>query len=101
MGATYISFQACTANRDGVLDFCRAFAAARGNEFRCCVGEALGGWTAVYPSMSPAMDVFAKELSGALGCVVLSLVSHDEDEILCNVCQGGKDHGFFKITAGR
>ena len=101
MGATYISFQAGTANREGVLTFSRAFAAAHPHEFRCYVGETLGAWTGVYPSMSPAMDLFAKDLSGVLDCVVLSLVSHDEDEVLCNVCQGGKDHGFFKITAGR
>lgn len=101
MGATYISFQAGTADREGVLAFSRAFAAAHPREFQCYVGEPLGAWTAIYPTMSPAMDLFAKELSRALACVVLSLVSHDEDEVLCNVCEGGQDHSFFKITAGQ
>ena len=101
MGATYISFQAGTADREGVLTFSRAFLTAHPHEFRCYVGQPLGPWTAVYPSMSPAMDLFAKELSRAIGGVVLSLVSHDEDEVLCNFCEGGKDHSFFKISAGR
>ena len=101
MGATYLSFHAGTADREGVLTFSRAFAAAHPHEFRCYVGEPAGAWTAVYPEFSPAMDRFAKELSRALACVVLSLVSHDEDEVLCNVCDRGKDHGFFKISAGR
>src|SRR5262245_16036027 len=101
MGATYISFQAGTGDREGVLAFSRAFVAAHPHEFQCYVGAPLGAWTAIYPVMSPAMDLFAKELSRALACVVLSLVSHDEDEVLCNVCEGGQDHSFFKITAGR
>jgi hypothetical protein len=101
MGATYISFQAGTEDREGVLTFSRGFVAAHPHEFRCYVGEPLGAWTAVYPSLSPVMDLLAKELSRALGCVVLSLVSHDEDEVLCNFCEGGKDHSFFKISTGR
>jgi len=101
MGATYISLQASTADREGVLTFSRAFVAAHPNEFSCYVGEPLGAWTAVYPSLSAVMDLFAKELSRSLGCVVLSLVSHDEDEVLCNFCENGKDLSFFKISAGR
>jgi hypothetical protein len=45
------------------------------------------------------MDTFARELSKTVG-VVLSLVSADEDEVLCNFCLAGKDYSFFKIRTG-
>jgi hypothetical protein len=47
------------------------------------------------------MDPFAKELSQALECLVLTLASADEDEVLCNFCLAGKDYSYFKITLGR
>jgi hypothetical protein len=100
MGATYLSIQANTTDRDGVIVFARSFVDKHPQEFQCYLGETLGRWTAVYPFLSPVMDLFAKELSGALECLVLSLVSADEDEVLCNFCQNGKDYSFFKISTG-
>jgi hypothetical protein len=100
MGATYISIQADTTDRENLLSFTTAFVEKRPHEFQCYVGEPLGRWTAVYPSLSPAMDVFAKELSKALGCLALTLVSEDEDAVFCNFCQAGKDLSFFKISTG-
>jgi len=101
MGATYLSIQAHTTNRDAVLICARSFAGKHPNEFQCYVGEALGQWTAVYPLFSAVMDPFAKELSQALGCLVLTLVSADEDEVLCNFCLAGRDYSYFKIEPGR
>src|SRR5262245_19796838 len=100
MGATYLSIQANTTDRDGVIAFARSFVDRHPQEFQCYVGEPLERWTAVYPLFSPATDLFAKELSGSLDCLVLSLVSADEDEVLCNFCQNGKDYSFFKISTG-
>jgi len=101
MGATYFSIQAHTTDRDAVLTCARSFAGKHPYVFQCYVGEALGQWTAVYPSFSAVMDPFAKELSQALGCLVLTLASADEDEVLCNFCLAGKDYSYFKVTPGR
>lgn len=101
MGATYVSQQIGATDRDGVLTFSQGFVERHRGEFQCYVAEPLGAWTAVYPSFSAVMDLFAKELSGVLGCVVLTLASLDEDEVLLNVCEAGPDHNFVKISAGR
>ena len=100
MGATYLSIQVDATDRESILTFTRVFAGKHPQEFQCYVGEPLGRWTAVYPSFSPAMDVFAKELSKALECLILTLRSFDEDEVFCNLCQAGKDYSFFKISTG-
>src|SRR5262249_5653099 len=101
MGATYLSIQAHTTDRDAVLACARSFAGKHPNEFQCYVGEALGQWTAVYPSFSAVMDPFAKELAHALGSLVLTLASADEDEVLCNFCLAGRDYSYFMIEPGR
>jgi hypothetical protein len=101
VGATYLSIQAETTDRNAVLTVSREFAEKHSAEFQCYVGEPLGLWTAIYPSFSPVMDPFARELSKAIGSLVLSLVSAAEDEIFCNFCLAGKDLGFVKISTGK
>ena len=100
MGATYFSMQAETTDRNAVIAFTKQFA-EKNSEFECYVGEPIGLWTAVYPSFSPAMDPFARELSKTISSLVLTLVSLDEDEVMCNFCLAGKDLGFVKISAGK
>ena len=101
MGATYLSIQADTTDRNGILTFSQAFAGRHSPEFQCYVGEPLGLWTAVYPAFSSAMDPFARELSKAFESLVLTLISADEDEVFCNFCLAGRDLGFFKISTGK
>src|SRR5262245_34393500 len=100
MGATYLSMQAETTDRNAVIAFSKGFA-ERNSEFECYVGEPIGLWTAVYPSFSPAIDPFARELSKAIASLVVTLVSLDEDEVMCNFCLAGKDLGFVKISTGK
>jgi hypothetical protein len=101
MGATYSSIQTETTDGNGVLTLAKVFAEKHPGEFQCYVGETLGLWTAIYPSFSPVMDAFARELSRTFQCLALTLVSADEDEVFCNFCLAGKDYGFIKISTGQ
>jgi hypothetical protein len=102
MGATYLSLQLRTADRAAAVAVLETV--ARENPavgVRCYVGEPLDGWLAVYPNFTPEIERVGKDLSGALGCLVVLLLSADEDDLYCMFFRGGKQLPWFKIGVGR
>jgi hypothetical protein len=91
-----------TTDRDAVVAALEAIASADAvSGLRFYVAEPLGGWLAVFPNFTPALERSAKTLSAGLGCLVILLLSADEDELYCMFFRGGKQLPRFKVGAPR
>ncbi len=102
MGATYLSMQLRTTDRDAAVAALETIAAANAAAcLRFYVAEPLGGWLAVFPHFTPELERSAKALSSRLGCLVVLLLSADEDELYCMFFRDGKQLPWFKVGAGR
>ena len=102
MGATYLSMQLRTADRDAAVAALNAIAAEHpGAGLRFYVAEPVDGWLAVFPNFTPQLEPAAKTLSARLGCLVLLLLSADEDDLYCMFFRDGKQLPWFKIGVGR
>lgn len=102
MGATYLSLQLRTTERDAAVAALETIAAANvGAGLRFYVTEPLDGWLAVFPNFTPELERTAKTLSAKLGCFVLLLLSADEDDLYMMFFHQGKQLPWFKVAAGR
>ena len=102
MGATYLSMQLRTEDRDAAVAALETIATtdvAPGVRFY--VAEPIGGWLAVYPNFTPELERSAKTVSLNLGCLVVLLLSADEDDLYCMFFRGGKQLPWFKVGAPR
>jgi hypothetical protein len=101
MGATYLSLQLRTTDRDATLAALDAIAAAApAARLRFYVAQPSDGWLAVFPNFTPEIERSAKALSATLGCLVLLLLSADEDELYCMFFRDGKQLPWFKVAIG-
>jgi hypothetical protein len=103
MGATYLSLQLRTTDRDAVAVELHKIAAANpaaGLQFYVAF-EPRDGWLAVFPSFTPEVDRTPKDLSANLRCLIVLLLSADEDDLYCMFFRDGKQLPWFKIAAGR
>jgi hypothetical protein len=101
VGATYISIQVPETPTDVILHALRSFNAEDKEGLSAWLAPPIGRWTAIYPQFSPEMERFAKRLSATTKGIVLALGAFDEDDLYCNICESGKDHGYFKVSVGR
>ena len=102
MGATYLSMQLRTIDRDAAVAALEAIAAANvAAGLRFYVADPLGGWLAVFPNFTPELERSAKALSARLGCLLVLLLSADEDDLYCMFFRDGKQLPWFKVGAPR
>ena len=102
MGATYLSMQLRTADRGAAVAVLNAIAADNpGAGLRFYVAEPVDGWLAVFPNFTPELERVGKALSARLGCLVLLLLSADEDDLYCMFFREGKQLPWFKVGVGR
>jgi hypothetical protein len=102
MGATYLSMQLRTTNRDAAVAALEEIAAATtaaGLQFY--VAEPSGGWLAVFPNFTPELERSGKVLSARLDCLVVLLLSADEDDLYCMFFRDGRQLPWFKVGASR
>ena len=55
----------------------------------------------MFPNFTPELERSAKALSAKLGCLVVMLLSADEDDLYCMFFRDGKQLPWFKIGAPR
>ena len=102
MGATYLSLQLRTTNRDAVVAELQSIAAANVSAgLRFYVAEPRDGWLAVFPNFTPELERAAKALSARVDCLIVLLLSADEDDLYCMFFRGGKQLPWFKVGVGR
>jgi hypothetical protein len=102
MGATYLSMHLRTTDRDAALAALTSIAAANTSERpQFYVADSVGGWLPVFPNFTPDLERNAKALSANLGCLLVLLLSADEDDLYCMFFRAGKQLPWFKIAAGR
>jgi len=102
MGATYLSMQLRTTDRDSVVVELSAIASKNvGAGLRFYVAEASEGWLPVFPNFTPELERAAKDLSARVDCLVLLLLSADEDDLYVMFFRDGKQLPWFKVAAGR
>jgi hypothetical protein len=102
MGATYLSLQLRTDDRERAIAALESIARARteiGQRFY--VAELSGGWLPVFPNFTPELERTAKTLSGTLDCLVVLLLSADEDDLYCMFFRDGRQLPWFKVGAPR
>ena len=102
MGATYLSMQLRTIERDATVGALEAIAAANpaaGLQFY--VAGPVDGWLAVFPNFTPELERTAKTLSATLGCLIVLFLSADEDDLYCMFFRDGKQLPWFKVGAPR
>ena len=100
MGATYLSMQIRTTDREAVAAALEAIASADAESgLRFYVAESIGGWLAVFPNFTLALERSAKAISARLKCLVVLLLSADEDELYCMFFREGRQLPWFKIGA--
>jgi hypothetical protein len=91
-----------TTDREAAVDVLKAIAATDADcGLQFYVAEPLGGWLAVFPNFTPELERSAKALSARLGCLVVLLLSADEDELYCMFFREGKQLPWFKVGAPR
>jgi len=91
-----------TDDRDAALAALEAIATAdAASGVRFYVADTIGGWLAVYPNFTPQLEGSAKALSLNLRCLVVLLLSADEDELYCMFFRDGKQLPWFKVGAPR
>jgi hypothetical protein len=102
MGATYLSMQLRTTDRDGAIAALEGISAAQvASGLQFYVTEPVSGWLAVFPNFTPELENTAKALSAKLGCLIVLLLSADEDELYCMFFRDGKQLPWFKVGAPR
>ena len=102
MGATYLSMQLRTADRNAVVTALEGMAAECSDvNLRFFVAEPVGGWLAVFPNFTSELERNAKVLSARLGCFIVLLLSADEDDLYCMFFRDGKQLPWFKIGIGQ
>ena len=102
MGATYLSRQLRTTDCAAAVDALETIAAAPAEmPLRFYVTEPVDGWLALFPNFTPALEATAKTLSSRLECLVVVLLSADEDDLYCMFFRGGKQLPWFKVGAPR
>jgi hypothetical protein len=102
VGATYLSMQLRTEDRDAAVAALETIATTDvASGVRFYVAEPIGGWLAVYPNFTPELERSAKTVSLNLGCLVVLLLSADEDDLYCMFFRGGKQLPWFKVGAPR
>jgi hypothetical protein len=102
VGATYLSMQLRTTDRAATIDALEAIAAAPAAlPQRFFVAEPADGWLALFPNFTPDLERSAKTLSSKLDCLVLVLLSADEDDLYCMFFRDGKQLPWFKVGAPR
>jgi hypothetical protein len=101
VGATYLSMQIRTTDRDTVVAALEAIAAHTSSALEFYVAEPIGGWLAVFPNFTPDLERTAKVLSARLGCLIVLLLSADEDDLYCMFFRDGKQLPWFKVGAPR
>jgi hypothetical protein len=65
------------------------------------VAEPIEQWLAVFPNFTPDLERTAKTLSAKLDCLVLLLLSFDEDDLYLMFFRKGKQLPWFKVGVGR
>ena len=102
MGATYLSIQLRTTDRDAVVAELHSIAAANVSAgLRFYVAEPRDGWLAIFPNFTPELERAAKALSARVNCLIVLLLSADEDDLYCMFFRGGKQLPWFKVGVGR
>lgn len=102
MGATYLSMQLRTTDRETAVAELRSIATANaGAGLQFYVAEPCEGWLAVFPNFTPELERAAKALSAKVDCLILLLLSADEDDLYCMFFRNGKQLPWFKIGVGR
>lgn len=102
MGATYLSLQVRAAEREAVVSALATIAAEQpAAGLRFYVGERAAGWVPVFPNFTPELERTGKALSARLDCLVVLLLSADEDDLYCMFFRAGKQLPWFKIGVGR
>jgi hypothetical protein len=102
MGATYLSLQLRMTDRDAVLAGLKSIAAANaGAGMQFYVAEPIEKWLAVFSNLTPELERTAKTLSAQLECLVLLLLSFDEDDLYMMFFRDGKQLPWFKVGVGR
>src|SRR6187397_1301245 len=102
MGATYLSLQLRTTDRDAVVAELRSIATENtGAGLKFYVAEPREGWLAVFPNFTPELERSAKTLSARLDCLILLLLSADEDDLYCMFFRGGRQLPWFKVGIGK
>src|SRR5262245_61597910 len=91
-----------TGDRDAAVASLEAIAAAHpGAGLQFYVAEPVGGWLAVFPNFTPDLERTAKALSATLGCLIVLLLSADEDDLYCMFFRDGRQLPWFKVGAPR
>src|SRR5262245_30805632 len=103
VGATYLSLQLRTTDRDAVATALETIAAETSvtPPLEFYVAEPVGGWLAVFPNFTPDLERSAKQLSARANCLIGLLFSADEDDLYCMFFRGGKQLPWFKVGAPR
>ena len=68
---------------------------------RFYVAEPRDGWLAAFPNFTPELERAAKQLSARVDCLVVLLLSADEDDLYCMFFRSGKQLPWFKVGVGR
>ncbi len=102
MGATYLSLQLGTTDRDATVECLESVAAAHADErLQFYVTEPINHSLAVFPNFTPLLERTAKSLSGQLDCLILLLLLADEDDLYFMFFRDGKQLPWFKLAIGR
>ena len=102
MGATYLSLQLRTANRDAAIACLESLAAANARErLQFYVVEPVDHWLTVFPNFTPELERTAKLVSKQLDCLVLLFLLADEDDLYVMFFRHGKQLPWFKLAIGR
>jgi hypothetical protein len=102
MGATYLSLQLRTTDRDAVVAELHSIAAANaGVGLQFYVAQPRDGWLAVFPNFTPELERTTKALSARIDCLIVLLLSADEDDLYCMFFRSGKQLPWFKVGVGR
>lgn len=100
MGATYLSMQLRTTDRDAAVAALEAIAVAKAaSGLQFYVTEPVGGWLGIFPNFTPELERTAKALSGQLVCLVVLLLCAAEDDLYCMFFRDGKQLPWFKVGA--
>ena len=101
MGASYTSIQVPGAGREEVRAVLERIINEPGiSGIELYFGDAIDGWTAIYPMVSEQMDKLATRVSKEFGRLVLTLGSYDEDDFFLNANVSGKESGIFQDRDG-
>ena len=102
MGATYLSFQCRTADYSLVMNELGSIASANPEaHLQFYVALPGNGWVAVFPNFTPEIEKTGKELSAAVECLVVLLLSADDDDLYMMFFRDGKQLPWLRIAAGK